>query len=309
MESKMRTKICMDILVLTFTLLSGISSRSFGQYPAALASDPDPVNWSEPAAPTKIAGPVYFVGTKGLAVWLITTTEGHILLNTGTQGSGPLIEASIRKLGFKPEDIKILLICHAHFDHVGGLAYMKKLSGAQIAVIDREVDLLQSGGKTDFHYGHNPSFAFEPVKTDRVFHDGDTITLGNIAMTANLTPGHTKGTTTWTMKVTDTGKLYTVVFPDGTSVNPGYRVARNPSYPGIGDDYRRTFQTLESLKPDIWLAPHNEVSDFAGKRARAANEGVTAWVDPDGYKTWVAARKAQFEAAVSREMAESPKPQ
>jgi metallo-beta-lactamase class B len=232
----------------------------------------------------KIVGPISFVGTKGLGVWLIRTSEGHILLNTGMPSSGPMIEASIRKLGLQPEDVKLLLRCHAHIDHVGGHAYLKQLSGAQVAMIDAEKDLLQSGGKMDFHYGAHAEFWFEPVQVDRVVRDGEMITLGDVALTARLTPGQTKGGTTWILNVVDEGKLYHVVFPDGTSINPGYRVAMDPSYPGIGDDYRRTLHTLELLKPDIWLASHTEMFDFEGKRARAATEGVKAWVDPEGYR-------------------------
>jgi metallo-beta-lactamase class B len=137
---------------------------------------------------------------------------------------------------------------------------------------------------------------------DRVFRDGDTIKLGDVALTARLTPGHTKGATTFIMNVVEGGKIYTVVFPDGSGVNPGYRVAKDPSYPGIGDDYRRTLYVLETLKPDIWLAPHLETFDFEGKRDRAATEGAKAWVDPEGYRLFVAAQREKFEAEVNTEM-------
>lgn len=259
------------------------------------------LKWNEPAEPLKVVGPVHFVGTQGLSAWLIATPEGHILLNTGMPGSGPLIAASIRRLGFKPEDVKVLLAGHAHVDHVGGHAYLQTLSGARVATMAREVDLIQSGGKLDFHYGARPEFAFDPVKVGQVLHDGETLSLGGVTLTALLTPGHTKGTTTFTTKVVDGGKAYTVVFPDGTSVNPGYRLVKDPSYPGIADDYRRTFRVLEGLEPDIWLSAHTDVFDLAGKRARAAREGVAAWVDPDGFRKFVAAVRAKFEAALPKE--------
>jgi metallo-beta-lactamase class B len=253
--------------------------------------------WNEPAEPVKIAGPIYFVGTKGLGVWLIKTSTGLILLNTGMPESGPLIEASIRKLGFRPEDIRLLLACHAHIDHVGALAHLHRLSGAPVAIMDVEQALLESGGKADFHYAAYPQFAFESVKADRVFQDGETITFGDAALTAHLTPGHTKGATTFTMTVEDGGKTYHVVFLGGSSVNPGFRVAKSPSYPGIGDDYRRTLRILGDLKPDIWLDAHTETMDFEAKRARAEKEGAPAWVDPDGYAQFVAGQRAKFEAA------------
>lgn len=261
------------------------------------------LKWDEPAEPAKLVGPIHFVGTKGLGSYLIAGSEGHVLLYTGMPGSGEMIEKSITKLGFKPQDVKIILTGHAHIDHVGGHAHLKKATGAKIAMMREEVELFESGGKLDFHYGASRDFAFDPVKVDTVFRDEDEIKLGDITIQARLTPGHTKGSTTYVTKVTEGGKTYTVVFPDGTGVNPGYRVAKNPSYKGIGDDFRRTFRTLEGLKPDIWLAPHNEVYGLDAKLARAAKDGVKAWVDPDGYRKWVAAKKEIFETVAEREKA------
>jgi len=261
------------------------------------------LRWNEPAEPMRIVGPVHFVGTRGLTSWLITTTAGHILLNTGMPPSGELIEASIRKLGFKPEDVKLLLTCHAHVDHVGGLAYLKRVTGAQVVALDAEVELIQSGGKTDFNYGSVPEFQFAPVQVDRVIHDGDKVTLGDVTLMALKTAGHTRGTTTWVMNATEGERSFTVVFADGTSVNPGYRLVKRPSYPGIADDYRNTFHTLAALTPDIWLTPHTEPFAFDAKRARAASDGVNAWVDPEGYRNWVDAQRKKFEAAVKKESA------
>jgi metallo-beta-lactamase class B len=257
--------------------------------------------WNEPAAPMKVVGPIYFVGTRGLCSWLITTPEGHVLIDSGMPPSGPMIEASIRALGFKPEDIKFLLAGHAHIDHVGGHAYLKKISGAQVVMLDREVDLMQSGGKTDFHYGAFPQLSFEPVMVDRVVKHGEKIVLGGMTLTALHTPGHTRGSTTWVTNVTDGGKRISVAFPEGTNVNPGYRLIKNPSYPGIADDYRRKFGILTSLKPDIWLSPHAEVIGLDAKRARAAKEGARVWIDPEGYRKWLADQRQKFDALVTAE--------
>jgi metallo-beta-lactamase class B len=254
------------------------------------------MKWDEPADPAKVVGPIYFVGTKGLGSFLITGSEGHVLLYTGMPGSGPMIEKSITRLGFNPKDVKLILTGHAHVDHVGGHAYLKRVTGAKIAMMREEVELFESGGRLDFQYGRDREFAFEPAKVDTVFRDGDEIKLGDFTLRALLTPGHTMGSTTYVMTVSDRGTTYTVVFPDGTGVNPGYSVGRrNPSYQGIGDDYRRTFHILEGLKPDIWLAPHNDVDDLTDKLARAAKVGTAAWVDPEGYKKFVAAQKVKFE--------------
>lgn len=266
--------------------------------PAELAP---PSSWTEPAEPVRIVGPIYFVGTKGLAAYLVTTPKGHILLDGAMPGSARDIEASIRKLGFKPEEIRLLLITHAHIDHAGTTAYFKKLSKAKAAVMDRDYIALASGGRTDFRYGSQPAFYFPPVKAERELTDGDTVSLGKVSMTARLGAGHTRGATTWITTVEDGGRKYTVVFPCCTGINPGYRLTVDPSYAGIADDYRRTFTMLESLKPDIWLPAHTEGFDFDSKRARAAAEGAAAWVDPDGYRQWVAKGKETFEAAVAAE--------
>ncbi|WP_298872498.1 subclass B3 metallo-beta-lactamase [uncultured Bradyrhizobium sp.] len=258
------------------------------------------LKWEEPAEPVRIVGPIYFVGTKGLGVFLFTTSEGNILMNTGMPSSGPMIVDSIRKLGFKPEDIKLMINGHAHIDHAGAFAFMKKLTGAQLAVMKDDVAAMESGDKDDFKYAND--FAYEGVKVDRVLRDGDQIRMGDILLTAYHTPGHTRGATTWIVNLVVDGKAYIVAFPDGAGFNPGYRVAKNPSYPGIQDDYRNTHHALEMIKPDIWLAQHNEYYDLEGKRKRAETEGVNAWIDPEGYRRFIADKKRAFEDEVDEEL-------
>jgi metallo-beta-lactamase class B len=266
------------------------------------------LHWDEPTEPVKIAGPLYFVGTQGLSSWLFATPEGHILLNTGTPNSGPLIAASIRKLGFRPEDIRIIINGHGHSDHAGAFSYMKKLSGAQIAVMREDVSMIEDGGKSDFHYGHDWQVMGQPpVQVDRVLRDGDTVRLGEVILTARHTPGHTRGATTWTTTLVDKGRAYSVVFPDGAGFNPGYRVAVDPSYPGIEADYRNTLHYLESLQPDIWGGHHTEYFDLAGKRERAKTEGTKAWIDPEGYRQFIARKRREFEEQVEVEKGVSVK--
>jgi metallo-beta-lactamase class B len=265
------------------------------------------LKWEEPTEPVKIVGPLHFVGTQGLSSWLFTTKDGHILLNTGMPSSGPMIVESIRKLGFRPEDIKIIINGHGHSDHAGAFAYMKQLTGAQITIMEAEVPLIESGGKTDFHYGADWQVMGQPpVKVDRVLRDGETVRLGDVLLTAHHTPGHTKGSTTWTTQLTEGSRTYLVVFADGSGFNPGYRIAQDPSYPGINADYRRTLHRLEMLKPDIWLGHHTEYFDLNGKRKRAQTEGVQAWVDPEGYRRFIAAKRREFEREVDLEMGVKP---
>jgi metallo-beta-lactamase class B len=259
--------------------------------------------WYEPVDPLRIVGPIHYVGTRDLGAYLMATPAGHILLDGAMPGSAPLIEASIRKLGFKPEEIRVLLTSQAHADHVGTLAHFKRLCGGQVAVMEGDAALLKSGGALDYVFGTQPEFQFAPVATDRVLKDGDTVSLGGVELTARWTPGHTRGTTTWIATVEEAGRSYRVVFPGSLTVNPGTRLVHDPSYPGIADDYRRSIALLEALEPDIFLAAHAGFFDFAGKRARAASEGVRAWVDPEGYRQRIARQKAAFEELVAKETA------
>ena len=261
------------------------------------------LHWDEPADPIHIAGPLYFVGTRGLSSWLFVTSEGNILLNTGTPKSGPMIVESIRKLGFRPEDIRIIINGHGHSDHAGAFAYMKQLTGAQLAVMEADVPMIEDGGRSDFYYGKDWQVMGQPpVKVDRILRDGDVVRLGEVVLTAYNTPGHTRGATTWVTTLVDHGRAYKVVFPDGGGFNPGYRLAKNPSYPGMNTDYRNTLHFLESLNPDIWGGHHTEYFDLEGKRKLASTRGVNAWVDPEGYRRFIASKRRAFEDEVDAEM-------
>jgi metallo-beta-lactamase class B len=254
-----------------------------------------PANWLASTKPFRIGGPIYYVGTQGLGVYLIKSDSGLVLLSGAMPPSTALIRKSIETLGFKLRDIRLLLVSHAHIDHVGTLCDFKKMTGGSIVAMAAEADLLKSGGKTDYLFGKRPNFYFAPVIPDRLIKDGETVTLGNLHLTAHWTPGHTKGCTTWEMAIEEAGRKYNVVFLDGTGINPGTRFKRASSYPGIESDYRRTFETLKSLHPDVFLAYHVEAFNFDTKRYRAEKEGVEAWVDPAGYESWVTQSKQRFE--------------
>ena len=268
------------------------------------------LKWDEPTDPVKIVGSLYYVGTAGLASYLFATSEGHILFNTGMPESGPLIEASIKKLGFDPKDIKTIINGHGHSDHAGAIAYFKQLTGAQIAIMEADIPLIEDGGKSDFHYGRDWQIMGQPpVKVDRVLRDGDTVHLGDVILTAHLTPGHTRGSTTWETTLVDNGRAYHVVWPDGGGFNPGYKIAGNPtSYPGMTEDYRRTLHFWEMLKPDIFLAAHAEWFGFQEKRLASADQGVKAWINPEEYRRFVARYKRNFEDEVDKELGVTPEP-
>ena len=202
----------------TFVLSIGLGAAS--ALPVAAQVDS---TWTQPFPPFHIAGNLYYVGTRALASYLVTTPNGLILINSDLEQNVPQIKASIEQLGFTFSDVKILLISHAHFDHDAGSARIKALTGAKYMVMDADVPVVESGGKLDFQYGTSASSLYPPTTVDRVLHDGDQVTLGDATLVAHLTPGHTKGCTTWTMKVTEGAKTYDVVIVGSPNVNPGYR--------------------------------------------------------------------------------------
>jgi metallo-beta-lactamase class B len=272
----------------------------FNALPGTLRAQGSP-DWTEPFPPFRIAGNLYYVGSKGLANYLITTPQGHILINSDLEASVPLIRASVEKLGFKFTDIRVLLISHAHWDHDAGSAAVKKLTGAKYMVMDADVPVVESGGKADFQYGSQPASLYPPTKVDRVLHDGDEVKLGGATLVAHLTPGHTKGCTTWTMKVDEAGKVYDVVIVGSPNVNEGYKLVGNPSYPEIAADYERTFQVLGSLPVDIFLGAHGDYFDLKTKYARWKEGAVTPFVDPSGYKAYVADREETFRRELAKQ--------
>lgn len=263
-------------------------------------------DWTEAFPPFKIAGNLYYVGSKGLANYLITTPKGHILINSDLEENVPLIRASVEKLGFKFSDIKILLISHAHWDHNAASDTIKKLTGAKYMVMEPDVSVVESGGKTDFQYGNDPTTLYKPTKVDRVLHDGDEVKLGGATLVAHLTPGHTKGCTTWTLKVADGGKTYNVVIIGSPNVNPGYRLVNNSAYPTIADDYQKTFKVLKSLSCDIFLGAHGNYFGLEVKYPRLKGEGLSVFIDPAGYKKYVEDKEQEFKKELARQQTAQP---
>ena len=287
--------------------------RSLLALAAAFAAHAQPTaDWNQPVEPFRVVGPVHFVGTNELAAFLIATPEGHVLIDGGLPESAPLIEKSIRTLGFDPAQIEWLLTTQAHFDHVGSLAHLKKISGGRVAVMDGDVGVIESGGGTDYLFGEGGAqaglkYRFDPVKVERTLRDGDTVSLGGVTLTARKTPGHTPGSTTWLTTVQDGGKPYLVVFAASTGINPGTRLVDRPSYPGIADDYAHAFEVLEALKPDVFLGGHTGFFRMEEKRARLGQGGENPFVEPQAaaFKAHVAARKQAFQQQLDDERAGS----
>ena len=258
-------------------------------------------DWTQPFPAFRIAGNLYYVGSKGLANYLITTSEGNILINSDLEANVPMIEAGIERLGYKFKDTKILLISHAHWDHDAGSAKIKQMTGARYMVMDGDVSVVETGGRTDFQYGDKPDFLYPPAKVDRVLHDGDNVTLGSTVLVAHLTPGHTKGCTTWTMKVTEGMKTYDVLIVGSPNVNPGYKLVHNKAYPQIAEDYERMWAVLKSLPCDIFLGAHGDYFGLEEKYAHMKEGGPNPFVDPGGYKEFVAHKEQDFRKELAKQ--------
>ena len=242
--------------------------------------------------PHKVIGNIYYVGTETLAAFLVTTPQGHILVNTMYERTVPVIQKSVEQLGFKFTDIKIVLGSHAHADHMEGDALVKQLTGAQVMAMEQDVAALQAiqpGGKA------------HPI--DKVLHDGDQVTLGSTMLVAHLTPGHTKGCTTWTMKLNENGKPYNVVIVGSPNVNPGYKLVGNALYPRIAEDYERMFRVLTALPVDYFLGAHGSYFGMEAKFARMKEGGPSPFIDPDGYKAFVAQKEKDFRTELAKQRA------
>jgi metallo-beta-lactamase class B len=257
-------------------------------------------DWTEPFPSFRIADNLYYVGSKGLANYLVTTPQGNILINSNMEANVPLIEASIEKLGFKFKDTKTLLISHAHWDHDAGSAMIKEMTGAKYMVMDADVAVVESGGKADFAY-NSAEFLYRPTKVDRVLHDGDEVRLGGAVLVAHLTPGHTKGCTTWTMAVTDRVKTYNAVILGSPNVNPGYKLVGNKAYPEIAEDYERMWRVLKTLPGELFLGAHGSYFGLEEKYPLLKEGSANPFVDPSGYKKYIAQKEQDFRTELAKQ--------
>ena len=260
-------------------------------------------SWTTPFPPFRIAGNLYYVGSQDLAAYLLVTPQGDILINSNLKSSVPQIKHSVEALGFHFSDIKILLISHGHYDHCAGSARIKQLTGAKYEVMDADVSVVESGGKSDFQYASRPDMHFPPTHVDRILHDGSSVSLGGTVLTAHLTAGHTKGTTTWTLDETEAGRSLHVVIVGSPNVNPGYKLIGNKTYPHIASDYQHGFDALRSLPCDLFLGAHGGYFDLAAKYPRFKAGDRDAFIDPAGYKAYIADREQAFEAELHRQQA------
>ena len=261
-------------------------------------------SWKAPLPPRRIIGNIYYVGPSGVSSWLITTPEGHILIDTTFEECVPMICTNVMQLGFRVTDIKLLLSNHAHADHTGGHAAMKRRTGARIVSSAADARLLETGGAEDFSPFPKDLMSYTPVKADQIVADGDTVTLGGLTLTAHLTPGHTKGATTWTMALDDGGRTYQVVFPGSVSIAEPTPLLANPEYPTIVADYETTFQKLKTLPCDIFLASHADQFGLAAKLRRLdAAADPNPFIDREGWAKALANAENVFRKQLAVEKA------
>jgi metallo-beta-lactamase class B len=278
-------------------LLAIVALAAFAPGTTTFAADP--ANWSKPIRPYRVVGNIYYVGSEGLSAWLISSSEGHVLLDSGASPAGAkLIEANIQALGFKRSDVKVLINTHAHYDHAGGLAQLKADTGAKVWASRADEPALEKGQ----HFGDNANglTPFAAVKVDKAFGDGQKLKLGETTLVAHLTPGHTIGCTTWTTQVVDRGRPLNVTFPCSASV-AGNVLVDNKTYRTIVADYRATFATLKALPTDVMLPAHEEQGHLLDKRRKMLAGDVNAFIDPTELARYAATSEEAFDKELARQ--------
>jgi metallo-beta-lactamase class B len=261
--------------------------------------------WNRDFPPYRVIGDIYYVGSDQIAQFLVTTPAGHILLDSGFEASVPRLRDNVRALGFRFEDIKILLTSHAHIDHVQGHALIRRLTGATVVASARDAAFIAAGGKGETVF--DGVYSWPPCPVDRVVADGEEVTLGGVTLTAHLTPGHTMGAVTWTMRVPAPdaptgGRPLDVVFFPSANVNSGVRLVGNARYPAIADDFARSFVIWKALPCDVFLADHGDFYGMRDKRRRQqAGALINPFIDPQGYRSFVAEAEQRFRAQLASE--------
>jgi metallo-beta-lactamase class B len=256
--------------------------------------------WSRPYEPFRIAGDLYYVGTYDLACYLIVTPQGNVLINSGLASSVPMIRKSVEALGFKFTDIKILLTTQAHYDHVAGLAEIKKITGAKMMVHEGDAQVLADGGSSDFSFGGNGS-TFAPVKADRLLHNNDTVQIGETKLVVLHHPGHTKGATSFLLDIKDEKRSWKVLIVNMPTILSQTRIYGMPAYPKVGEDYKYTLESLKKLQFDLWVSSHASQFDLHTKRKEGDPYNPEAFADRVGYEASVNDLYAEYTKRLKTE--------
>jgi metallo-beta-lactamase class B len=256
--------------------------------------------WNRPFPAYHVIGNVYYVGTNKVAQFLITTPEGHFLLDSGFEVTVPRLRENVESLGFHFNDIKFLLTSHAHIDHVQGHARVRALTGARVVASPLDADVIEAGGKGESVF--DDVYAWTPCPVDQRIADGAQLTLGDTTLTAHWTPGHTKGAVTWTTQVAGREKPLDVLFFPSANINPGVHLRGNPRYPQIASDFEHSFATWKSLRCDVFLADHGEFYGMSEKFQKLRNGSTqNPFIDPDGYRRYVSEAEERFRERLADE--------
>jgi metallo-beta-lactamase class B len=262
-----------------------------------------PDGWTAPFPGFRVIGNLYGVGTYDLGVFLITSNVGHILINTGLEDSTALIRENIEAVGYRLEDVKILLTMQAHWDHTAALAEIKQLTGAEMWATPEDARVLEDGGFSDAHFGGRESF--KPVSVDRIIRDGDVIALGNISLTVHEHPGHTEGSSSYSMVIQEGGRDYHVVIANMGTINDGKQLVVDPTYPGVGEDFASTYRHQKAMEVDVWVAAHGGQYGLHDKWQPGQPYSPDTFVDPAGFLAEVERLEAIYLEQVARERSEA----
>jgi metallo-beta-lactamase class B len=283
--------------LLTIVVFISISVAAQTAQEPSSAAHPE---WSKPYPPFRIAGALYYVGTYDLACYLVATPKGNILINTGLAASASLIKANIEALGFRLSDTKILLTTQAHYDHLGAMAAIQKLTGAAVWVNAPEAPVMADGGSSDYALANGVA-TFEPVKADSLLKDGAVIRLGNVELVMLSHPGHTKGSCSYLLKTRDSVRSYTVLIANLPTIVIEKPFADVTAYPGIAKDYKTTFASLKSLRFDLWVASHASQFNLHQKRSPGDGYNPSVFNDRAGYNRALAGLQEQYEAHLKKQ--------
>jgi metallo-beta-lactamase class B len=248
--------------------------------------------------PHRVAGNVYYVGSRDISSYLVTSDDGHAIINSGFEETVPLIRASVESLGFRMRDIKVLLHSHAHSDHVAGHALLQELTGAKVHAMEGDVNVIRDGGKGQYLYTDS---RWRPCPVNRVLQDGDKVPIGATTLVARRTAGHTRGCTTWTCRVTEGDRQLHVVVVGSPNVNPGFQLVDNTDYPEIADDYAQGFAVLKKLPCDVFLGAHGKYYGMLAKYDRRADSKPNPFIDPRGYSDYIKERETAFRKTLAKQ--------
>ncbi|MFM1896375.1 MAG: hypothetical protein RLZZ385_1449 [Pseudomonadota bacterium] len=265
------TSFSLPARVLTFWLLFSVSLPLWAQNEA----------WTRPFPAFRVIGNLYGVGTYDLAVWLITTDDGHFLINTGLEDSTAQIRANIESLGFRLEDVKVLLTMQAHWDHTAAMAEIKAVTGAEVWATADDARVLADGGFSDAHFGGRETF--KPVSVERIIRDGEVLSLGDVRLTVHEHPGHTEGSSSYSMVVNENGRDYDVVIANMGTINPGKVLTGEPTYPGVAEDFASTYRRQKAMAVDVWVAAHGSQYGLHDKWQPGQAYDPDTFVDPEGF--------------------------